>query len=59
LEDTYHTLHPEQQRRYSWFDYRSRGFDRDPRRRLRIDLILATRPLNKRLTAAGIAYDIR
>lgn len=59
LEDSYHSLHPEQQGRYSWFDYRSRGFDRDPRRGLRIDLILATRPLNKRLTAAGIAYDIR
>ncbi len=59
LTDTYNTLHPEQQERFSWFDYRSRGFDRDPRRGLRIDLILATRSLNERLTAAGIAYDIR
>ena len=59
LEDTFHGQHPELAERYSWFDYRSRGFEREPRRGLRIDLILATRPLNERCTGAGIAYDIR
>ncbi|HHH39074.1 MAG TPA: exodeoxyribonuclease III [Sedimenticola sp.] len=59
LEDSYQVLHPEEAERYSWFDYRSRGFDRAPRRGLRIDLILATRPLIERLRGAGIAHDIR
>ncbi len=59
LLDTYRELHPESEDRFSWFDYRSRGFDREPRRGLRIDLILATRALQKRLLDAGIDYDIR
>ncbi|MDX1589923.1 MAG: exodeoxyribonuclease III, partial [Oleiphilaceae bacterium] len=58
LEDTYRALYPGEDR-YSWFDYRSRGFERDPRRGLRIDLILATSPLLERVKEAGIAYDIR
>ena len=45
--------------KFSWFDYRSRGFDREPRRGLRIDFLLATNSLNKNLIDAGIAYDIR
>jgi len=59
LEDTYRRCHPALDDRFSWFDYRSKGFDREPRRGLRIDLILATRPLLERCTGAGIAYDIR
>ena len=59
LEDTYRRLHPDVNDRFSWFDYRSRGFERDPKRGLRIDLILATHPLAKRCTDSGIAYDIR
>lgn len=59
LEDTYRTLHPESTDFYSWFDYRSRGFEREPKRGLRIDLILATKPLMKRCKEAGIDYDIR
>jgi len=59
LEDTFRTLHPDVNDRFSWFDYRSRGFDADPKRGLRIDLILATPVLNQRCREAGIAYDIR
>jgi len=59
LHDTYRTVHPDSGDLYSWFDYRSKGFDRDPRRGLRIDLLLATAPLNDQVSDAGIAYDIR
>ncbi|WP_237064950.1 exodeoxyribonuclease III [Microbulbifer guangxiensis] len=59
LADTYRQLHPETDDVFSWFDYRSRGFDRDPKRGLRIDLILATRFLAERCTGAGVDYDIR
>ena len=59
LYDTYRTVHPEVDDRFSWFDYRSKGFDREPKRGLRIDLMLATSPLNERVRDAGIAYDIR
>lgn len=59
LYDTYRTCHPEVDDRFSWFDYRSRGFDREPKRGLRIDLVLATRILNEHCIDAGIAYDIR
>ncbi|HEB97294.1 MAG TPA: exodeoxyribonuclease III [Sedimenticola thiotaurini] len=59
LGDTYRHCHPDAGDRFSWFDYRSRGFDREPKRGLRIDLILASRPMLERCTGAGIAYDIR
>jgi exodeoxyribonuclease-3 len=59
LRDTYRELYPEVDDRFSWFDYRSRGFERDPKRGLRIDLVLATAPLCERCREAGIAYDIR
>ncbi len=45
--------------RYSWFDYRSKGFERDPRRGLRIDLMLATEKLLSQSSNAGIDYHIR
>jgi len=59
LMDTFRTFHPDVDDRFSWFDYRSRGFEGDPRRGLRIDLILATSSLNSQCRDAGIAYDIR
>jgi len=59
LHDTFRTVHPEACDLFSWFDYRSKGFDRDPKRGLRIDLLLATAALNNKVTDAGIAYDIR
>ncbi len=58
LKDSYRELYPEASE-YSWFDYRSRGFEREPKRGLRIDLILATTPLLARAVGAGIDYDVR
>lgn len=57
LVDTWRTGHPDETERFSWFDYRSKGFDDN--RGLRIDLILATRPLMQRLENTGIDYEIR
>jgi len=59
LCDTFRLRFPEVDDRFSWFDYRSRGFEREPRRGLRIDLLLATAALQSRVSDAGIAYDIR
>jgi exodeoxyribonuclease-3 len=59
LLDSYRHCHADSNDRFSWFDYRSRGFEREPRRGLRIDLILATRALVDRCSDAGIDYDIR
>lgn len=59
LHDTYRLVHPEVDDRFSWFDYRSRGFEREPKRGLRIDLLLVTAPLKARLVEAGIDYEIR
>lgn len=59
LVDAYRVLHPDVDDRFSWFDYRSRGFERDPKHGLRIDHLLVTAPLRERLLAADIDYDIR
>ena len=59
LHDVFRRLHPHTDDWFSWFDYRSRGFERDPRRGLRIDLILASEPLAQRVTDSGISYNIR
>jgi exodeoxyribonuclease-3 len=59
LTDTYRQLHPSIDDEFSWFDYRSRGFERDPKRGLRIDLILASAGLAAKLQSAEISYDIR
>jgi len=59
LSDTFRSLHPHTNDRYSWFDYRSRGFDDKPKRGLRIDHIWATQSLNNKLLDAGIDYEIR
>lgn len=59
LVDTFRKLHPEEAERFSWFDYRSRGFESDPKRGLRIDLILANLALADRCIDAGIDYTIR
>ena len=47
------------QRLYSWFDYRSRGFEREPKRGLRIDLVLATEALARSLEGCDIDYQMR
>ena len=59
LVDTFRRTYPDSDDRFSWFDYRSRGFERDPRRGLRIDLIMASNSLLPKATGAGVSYDIR
>lgn len=59
LIDTYRQLYPDNEEWFSWFDYRSRGFDRDPKRGLRIDHILCTASMSGTLKDSGIDYDIR
>jgi len=59
LQDSFRVLRPEVADLFSWFDYRSRGFEGEPKRGLRIDLMLATAPLMERCRDVGIAYDIR
>ncbi|WP_299788446.1 exodeoxyribonuclease III [uncultured Shewanella sp.] len=57
LLDTFRELHPERTERYSWFDYRSKGFDDN--RGLRIDVVLATKSLSERLIESDIDYKLR
>ena len=59
LVDSFRHLHPEVSDRFSWFDYRSRGFEDEPRRGLRIDLILASTALQGRFRDAGVDYELR
>ena len=59
LKDTFRELMPDDNSLFSWFDYRSRGFEDNPRRGLRIDLILASHNLQERCMEAGIDYEIR
>ncbi|PCJ90782.1 MAG: exodeoxyribonuclease III [Porticoccaceae bacterium] len=59
LQDSYQYFHPDEVDRYSWFDYRSRGFEREPKRGLRIDLMLASKPLMDLAIDAGIDQTIR
>ncbi|MCC8421065.1 exodeoxyribonuclease III [Photorhabdus thracensis] len=57
LVDTFRNLNPECNDQFSWFDYRSKGFDDN--RGLRIDLLLASQPLMERCIETGIDYKIR
>ncbi|WP_111496328.1 exodeoxyribonuclease III [Marinobacter bohaiensis] len=59
LTDVFRHLHPEEADTFSWFDYRSKGFERDPRRGLRIDLIMANNALLPKVRRSGVSYDIR
>jgi len=59
LHDSFRGLYPQIDDRFSWFDYRSRGFEAEPKRGLRIDHILLTKPLQQLCRGAGIDYDIR
>ena len=58
LTDSYRKLHPLGEQ-YSWFDYRSKGFEHEPKRGLRIDQILLTKSLLKHCKEADIDYVIR
>ncbi|MFZ5723331.1 MAG: exodeoxyribonuclease III [Pseudomonadota bacterium] len=59
LIDSWRHLNPTRDDRYSWFDYRSRGFEQQPPRGLRIDMIMASRALAPAIRDAGIDYDAR
>jgi exodeoxyribonuclease-3 len=57
FQDTFRLLTPEANERYSWFDYRSKGFNDN--RGLRIDVILATEKLAKQCIESDIDYELR
>lgn len=57
LVDTFRYLNPTVNDKFSWFDYRSKGFDDN--RGLRIDHILANQRLAQHCINTGIALDIR
>jgi exodeoxyribonuclease-3 len=59
LDDSFRVKYPDVDDLYSWFDYRSKGFDRDPKRGLRIDHIMTTASMTKTLVDSGIDYEIR
>ncbi len=59
LYDSFREQNPQEDALFSWFDYRSRGFEREPRRGLRIDSLLITRPLLECCRQTGIDYTIR
>lgn len=59
LVDSFRYLNPDVTDRFSWFDYRSRGFEDEPKRGLRIDVILASTGLVSRIKDAGVDYDLR
>ena len=58
LSDVFRSLHPEMHK-LSWFDYRSKGFEDEPKRGLRIDLFLASQGLLSMAQDSGICYEIR
>lgn len=57
LVDTYRQEHPEVSDQFSWFDYRSKGFNDN--RGLRIDLILSTEAMAAKVEDVGIDYELR
>lgn len=59
LDDSYRSKYADKDDKFSWFDYRSKGFDREPKRGLRIDHLLSTRSMTEKLIDSGIEYDIR
>ncbi|GAA6146323.1 exodeoxyribonuclease III [Thalassolituus maritimus] len=59
LKDAHRKIYPDDADTFSWFDYRSKGFDDTPKRGLRIDHILLTPALYERCIDAGVSYDIR
>ncbi len=59
LHDGFRLCHADEDNCFSWFDYRSRGFEREPRRGLRIDHLLVSEALRSSVTDAGVDYDIR
>lgn len=59
LYDGFRLCHADEDRLFSWFDYRSRGFEAEPRRGLRIDHLMVSEKLKSTVVDAGVDYDIR
>lgn len=59
LIDSFRQMNPDVDNLYSWFDYRSKGFEDDPKRGLRIDQIWVTKPLMDLCRDTGIDYVLR
>lgn len=59
LHDGFRLCHARENNVFSWFDYRSKGFERDPKRGLRIDHLLISDNLRSAVVNAGVDYDIR
>ncbi|MFT2112472.1 exodeoxyribonuclease III [Marinomonas sp. 2405UD68-3] len=57
--DTFRFQNPHTNDRFSWFDYRSKGFSDTPKRGLRIDVIMASDGLLPKLIKSDVDYDIR
>jgi len=57
FKDTFREQNPDVSDRYSWFDYRSKGFVDN--RGLRIDVVLATHSLAEECIDTGIDYELR
>ncbi|MFT5659208.1 MAG: exodeoxyribonuclease-3 [Gammaproteobacteria bacterium] len=59
LTDGFRHCRPDEDNVFSWFDYRSKGFDAEPRRGLRIDHLLVSDQLKNKVTDAGVDYVVR
>jgi exodeoxyribonuclease-3 len=59
LYDGFRLCHASEDNLFSWFDYRSRGFETEPKRGLRIDHLLVSERLKTSVIGAGVDYDIR
>ena len=57
--DSWREQNPKKDEIYSWFDYRSRMFDDNPKRGLRIDHILLSENLEHSILNTGIDYVAR
>ena len=57
--DSWRIQNPIEDKIYSWFDYRSRMFDDNPKRGLRIDHILISENLKHSMLNTGIDYAAR
>ena len=57
--DSWRKQNPDEGSIYSWFDYRSRMFDDDPKRGLRIDHILISQNIEDNIVNTGIDYSAR
>jgi len=59
LYDGFRLCHAQENNIFSWFDYRSKAFEREPKRGLRIDHLLVSEKLRPMVIDAGVDYDIR